>query len=118
VAATEPVADYLLDALGVHNLTPFRFQADVMNGTDPSPQDISLERGLMAARAVRVLCYNSQVVDDLTASIRQTAKRHGVAVVGVNETMPSPGYHYQSWMLAEVEAIEAAVAHGASTEHL
>jgi zinc/manganese transport system substrate-binding protein len=32
--------------------------------------------------------------------------------------MPTPGYDYQSWMVAEVAAIEAAVTHGTSTEHL
>ena len=31
-------------------------------------------------------------------------------VVGVYETMPTPGYDYQSWMLAEVKAIQKAVA--------
>ena len=32
-------------------------------------------------------------------------------VVGVYETMP-PGYDYQSWMLAEVRALERAVVDG------
>ncbi len=35
VATTEPVADYLLQAAGTRNLTPFPFQADIMNGVDP-----------------------------------------------------------------------------------
>ena len=39
-------------------------------------------------------------------------------MVGVYETMPVPGYHYQSWMLAEVDALEAAVAKGTSTVRL
>jgi zinc/manganese transport system substrate-binding protein len=39
-------------------------------------------------------------------------------VVGVYETMPTPGYDYQSWMEAEVAAIRGAVEHGTSTEHL
>ncbi len=118
VATTEPVADYLLQAMGAKNLTPFRFQADVMNGVDPSPQDISLENGFFTAHEVKVFCYNQQVVDALTTSIRLNAEKAGVPVVGVYETMPTPGYDYQSWMLAETNAIEAAVAHGTSTEHL
>jgi len=44
-ATTEPVADYLLTAMGIDNLTPFVFQADIMNGVDPSPEDVSLEDG-------------------------------------------------------------------------
>ncbi|MGH3261441.1 MAG: metal ABC transporter solute-binding protein, Zn/Mn family, partial [Trebonia sp.] len=38
VATTEPVADYMLQAAGANNLTPWAFQADFMNGNDPSPQ--------------------------------------------------------------------------------
>jgi zinc/manganese transport system substrate-binding protein len=112
VATTEPVADYLLTAMGMKNLTPFVFQADIMNGVDPSPEDITLENGFFTKHQVKVFCYNQQVVDSLTTSIRQTAQSAGVPVVGVYETMPTPGYDYQSWMLAEVAAIRAAVAHG------
>ncbi|HLX86927.1 MAG TPA: zinc ABC transporter substrate-binding protein [Acidimicrobiales bacterium] len=118
VATTEPVADYLLEAMGLDNRTPFAFQADVMNGTDPAPQDVTLEDGFFTGHQVKVFCYNQQVVSSLTASILQNAQRAGVPVVGVYETMPTPGYHYQSWMLAEVQAIEKAVAGGVSTGHL
>jgi zinc/manganese transport system substrate-binding protein len=118
VATTEPVADDLLTALGMKNLTPFVFQADNMNGVDPAPEDITLEEGLLTKHQVKVFCYNQQVVDSLTTTIRHTAQAAGVPVVGVYETMPTPGYDYQSWMLAEVAAIQAALAHGSSTAHL
>ena len=110
VATTEPVADYLLEAMGTKNLTPYVFQADIMNGVDPAPEDISLEMASSQSTS-QGLCYNQQVVDSLTTSIRQKAKSP-VPVVGVYETMPTPGYDYQTWMLAEVAAIRAAVAMG------
>ena len=118
VATTEPVADYMLEAMGTDNLTPFAFQADIMNGVDPAPQDISLENGFFTDHAVKVFCYNQQVVDSLTTSIRLNAEKAGVPVVGVYETMPTPGYNYQTWMLAELQAIQKAVTQGVSTEHL
>ena len=118
VATTEPVADYLLDAMGAINKTPFRFQADIMNGVDPAPQDVTLENGFFTRHTVKVFCYNEQVVDALTTSIRLGALKAGVPVVGVYETMPTPGYDYQSWMLAEVDAIQKAVKDGVSTQHL
>jgi len=118
VATTEPVADYMLQAMGADNLTPFGFQADIMNGVDPSPQDISLENGFFSNHKVKVFCYNQQVVDALTTSIRQNAERAGIPVVGVYETMPTPGYDYQSWMLTEAQDIQKAVVDGVSTEHL
>jgi zinc/manganese transport system substrate-binding protein len=118
VATTEPVADDLLTAMGLKNVTPWVFQADIMNGVDPSPQDVTLEEGFFTHHTVKLFCYNQQVVDSLTASIRTNAKHAGVPVVGVYETMPTPGYDYQSWMLAETRAIQAAVVSGTSTPHL
>jgi zinc/manganese transport system substrate-binding protein len=118
VAVTEPVADYMLQAMGMDIRTPFVFQADIMNGVDPSPQDISMENGFFTGHQVKVFCYNQQVVDALTISIRMTALREGVPVVGVYETMPTPGYDYQSWMLAEIHAIEKAITSKISTQKL
>ncbi len=118
VATSEPVANYLLTAMGAVNLTPFRFQADTMNGVDPSPQDISLVDGFFTGHRAKVFVYNQQVTDALTTSIQQTALAAGVPVVGVYETMPTPGYRYQSWMLAEVRAIQLAVTARTSTERL
>jgi zinc/manganese transport system substrate-binding protein len=117
-ATTEPVADYLLTAMGIKNLTPWQFQADIMNGTDPTPQDVSLEQGFFTKHQVKVFCYNQQVTDPLTDSIRQTALAAHVPVVGVYETMPVPGYDYQSWMMAELNAMKKAITTGASTQHL
>ncbi|MGP0026237.1 MAG: metal ABC transporter solute-binding protein, Zn/Mn family [Streptosporangiaceae bacterium] len=118
VATTEPVADYLLQAIGADNLTPFAFQADIMNGTDPSAQDVATERSLFTQHKVKVFVYNQQVTDSLTESFVSLARANGIPVVGVYETMPEPGFNYQSWMLAEVQDLQKAVASKISTEHL
>jgi zinc/manganese transport system substrate-binding protein len=118
VATTEPVGDYMLEAAGTKNLTPFPLQADIMNGTDPAPQLVTLQNGLFSGHEVKVFVHNQQVTDSLTESFVQAAKRAGIPVVGVYETMPTPGYDYQSWMLAEVKALERAVAEHVATEKL
>ena len=118
VATTEPVADYMLQAAGADNLTPFRFQADIMNGVDPSPQDISLQDNLFAQHKVKVFVYNEQVTDTLTQTFISDAHSAHIPVIGVYETMPTPGFTYQSWMLAEVTALRKAVADGVSTQSL
>ena len=118
VATTEPVADYLLTALGADNLTPWTFQADVMNGVDPSPQNVAAERALFTQRRVRALLYNQQVTDSLTESFITLAKQNNIPVVGVYETMPVPGFDYQTWMLTEVQDLRKAVTDRVSTEHL
>ena len=118
VATTEPVADYMLQAAGADNLTPWAFQADIMNGTDPSPQDVAIENSLFTQHKVRVFLYNQQVTDTLTESFIKLADENGIPVIGVYETMPTPGFDYQSWMLAEVNALNKAVTSKVSTEHL
>ena len=89
-----------------------------MNGTDPAPQAVSLQNALFSEHRVKVFVYNQQVTDSLTASFLADAKKYGIPVVGVYETMPTPGYDYQSWMLAEVDALQKAVADKASTQNL
>ena len=118
VATTEPVADYMLQAAGTDNLTPFTFQADIMNGTDPSPQNTALQDSLFTQHKVKVFLYNQQVTDSLTESFIKLADENGIPVVGVYETMPTPGYTYQSWMEAEVNALNKAVTSKISTQKL
>jgi zinc/manganese transport system substrate-binding protein len=117
VATTEPVGDYMLVAAGTDNLTPWNLQADIMNGVDPAPQDISLQDNLFKDHRVKAFLYNQQVTDTLTESFLTQAAKYHVPVVGVYETMPT-GYNYQSWMLAEVEALNRAVTTGQSTTKL
>jgi len=117
VATTEPVGDYLLHAAGARNLTPWNMQADIMNGVDPAPQDVNLQSDLLAGHRVKALLYNQQVTDTLTQTFLGQAAQHHVPVVGVYETMPR-GYDYQSWMLAEMNALERAVSSGRSTTRL
>lgn len=118
VAVTEPVADYMLEVADTEIATPFSLQAAIMNGTDPSPQDVTKQNSLFTDHKVKVFVYNQQVTDALTQSFLNLAKKNGIPVVGVYETMPTPGFTYQSWMLAEVNALQKAVTAKVSTETL
>lgn len=117
VATTEPVGDYMLQAAGTKNLTPFSFQADIMNGVDPAPQDVALQDSFFSGHRVKAFVYNQQVTDSLTESFLNSAHKYGIPVVGVYETMPA-GFTYQAWMLAETRALQRAVADHVSTVKL
>ena len=117
VATTEPVGDYLLSALGLVNATPFRFQADVMNGVDPAPQDVGTVEALVTGRRVSALLVNAQVSSPVTTTLTGLAESSHVPVVALYETMPR-GFTYQRWMAAEIEAIKRALATGRSTRRL
>jgi zinc/manganese transport system substrate-binding protein len=118
VAVSEPVGDDMLQAIGANILTPFSLQAAIMNGTDPAPQDVTKQDALFTSHDVKLFVYNQQVTDPLTESFLSLAKQNGIPVAGVYETMPAPGYDYQSWMLAELIALRKAVTEKVSTETL
>jgi zinc/manganese transport system substrate-binding protein len=118
VATTEPVADDLLTALGLNDVTPFRFQADIMNGVDPSPEDIAFQQHLFTSHRAKVFIYNEQVNSTVTDAMRSLAESSHVPVVAVYETMPTPGYDYQTWMLAEITALTKALTLHVSTKEL
>jgi zinc/manganese transport system substrate-binding protein len=118
VATTEPVADYMLQAAGADNLTPWTLQADIMNGVDPSPQLVAQQDALFNDHKVKVFVYNQQVTDTLTQSFIKLAQKNDIPVIGVYETMPTPGYTYQTWMQAEVNALSKAVTDKISTQKL
>jgi zinc/manganese transport system substrate-binding protein len=117
VATTEPVADYLLEAAGIENLTPFTMQADIMNDADPAPQAVAEQESFFTEGKADAFVYNQQVTDSITEKFLASAKSNDVPVVGVYETMPE-GFTYQRWMEAETKALEEAVASGKSTEKL
>jgi zinc/manganese transport system substrate-binding protein len=118
VATTEPVADYLLEAAGTKNLTPWALQAAIMNDTDPAPQDVAIQDALFTGGRVKVFLYNQQVTDSITVRYLALARAHHVPVVGVYETMPTDGLSYQTWMEAELAALDRAVTSHVSTVKL
>jgi zinc/manganese transport system substrate-binding protein len=115
VAATEPIAQYLTDAIGLV-MSNARFQLAVMNGTEPSARDTAeFERALENHR-VRVLIYNSQVSSSAVERLLAIARRSNVPVVGMTETQP-PGVDYQRWMLGEIAALGRALLETAPQAH-
>lgn len=109
VAVTEPVADYLLKEAGLKILTPFSFENAIMNGTDPAPQDVAIEEGLLRAKKVRVFAYNEQVTDPQTQTLLNIARQHNVQIVPVYELMPLTVKTYQDWMLETTKSLYKAL---------
>jgi zinc/manganese transport system substrate-binding protein len=108
VTATEPVFGYMAEALGL-SMRNTGFQLAVMNDTEPSAAQMAAFENDLANARVKILFYNSQVVDQAAERARRLAQQHHVAVVGVTETQPA-GKNYQDWMMAELVATEHALS--------
>ncbi len=107
VAATEPVLNYLLNAIGmqVHDR---RFQLAVMNNTEPGASDVVMFENDLESHRVRMLVYNSQASDPTAERMVRLARTSHIPVVAVTETEP-PGKNYQEWLSSELDAVDQAL---------
>ena len=104
VTATEPVFGYMIAALGMISLNQ-GFQRAVMNGTEASATEVAAFEDDLRSHRVRLLVFNRQAENAVAARMRAIALAAGVPVLGAAETEPA-GATYQTWMLAELEALD------------
>lgn len=96
VVATEPVAYYLLRTAGITDRTPPGFATAVEEGDDPAPADVAAMLDLIDSGQVSVLLFNPQTETTATKQIEDAARRAGLPVVSVSETLPE-GVDYLTW---------------------
>jgi len=84
------------------------FQMAVMNNTEPGASDVAAFENDLTTHQVRLLIYNSQASDPISARMRNLAIASDIPVVGATETEP-PGMSYQAWMMSELDAIDRAL---------
>ena len=106
--------DYMLRRPAPSNLTPFRFQADIMNGVDPSPRTSRCRRAFHRAQGegVRLQPAGDGHADADVHRRSARARRSRDRRVRDDAT---PGFDYQSWMLAEVARAAGRGRDGTST---
>ena len=109
VSITEPVPVYLLDAMGLHNLTPPAFSRAVEEGNDVAARVLAQTLALYSNHQVAALVYNIQTSGAITQQVKAAAVAAGVPVVPVTETLPA-GTTYLSWMRQNVEHVAQATA--------
>ncbi|MHA3067080.1 metal ABC transporter solute-binding protein [Lacticaseibacillus saniviri] len=104
VDVSEPVFDYALDSLG-YKVNNEHFSKATEDGTDPSPADIEAMKKDIRDKKIAFFVQNTQadskIVDQLTAE----AKKAGVPVLKVTETLPKDKT-YLSWMMSQYQALE------------
>ncbi|MEU8393518.1 zinc ABC transporter substrate-binding protein [Micromonospora sp. NPDC048843] len=108
VLQTDPLAHYLLLAADTDDRTPHEFEEAIEQGTDPAPADLAAVRDLLNTKQVRALVYNIQTEDKTTQDVASTAKRAGVPVVEVTETLPE-NTDFVKWQTDNANALAAAL---------
>jgi zinc/manganese transport system substrate-binding protein len=114
VVATEPVADYLLEASGLVDRTPEAFTAANENETDPAPADMATVLDLIKQRRVLALLVNPQTSTAAITGLADAARRAGVPVTQVTESLPD-GSDYLTWQRNTVNQLVAALRSNRTT---
>ena len=109
VGASESIFAPLADALGLDLVTPASFLKAISEGTDPSAADKTTIDRQISHKAIKVYVFNSQnSTPDVAAQI-SAARRAGIAVATVTETLSPAGASFQDWQVAQLTALAAAL---------
>ncbi len=115
VGASESIVAPLTEALGLDLTTPAGFLRAVSEGSEPSAADKATSDAQLSRRAVAVYLYNSQNATPDVAAQLATARRAGVPVVAVTETINPPGASFQQWQVSQLRALRAALEQARAT---
>jgi zinc/manganese transport system substrate-binding protein len=108
IGITEPVPLYLTEASGLVNKTPEDFSEAIEEGDDVSAKVLRETLALYSDKQVEALVYNAQTSGPQTEKVENAAKKAGIPVVPVTETLPE-GKDYLGWMTDNVDALANAL---------
>ncbi|MFS8099858.1 zinc ABC transporter substrate-binding protein [Lentzea alba] len=109
VAATEPIAHYLLDETGAEDVTPEAFSKAIEEESDVPAAALASMNQLVEGKQINVLVENTQTENQVTKQVVEKAKAAGVPVVAVTETLPAGVTGYLDWMSKQVDALSQAL---------
>src|ERR1700758_1686110 len=109
VGASESIFSPLSDALGLNLITPPEFLKAISEGTDPSPADKATIDQQIATKAIKVYVLNSQNNSpDVQAQV-DAAKKQGIPVTTVTETLSPANVLFQDWQSTQLSALADAL---------
>lgn len=106
--ATEPLANYLLEDAGIHDLTPEEYVEQSETESGPSVKTQADTKALITEGKVDVLLVNSQTEDPVSQALQAAAETKGIPVVKLTETLAGAS-DYVSWIGAALDQIDNAL---------
>lgn len=109
-AATESVASYLAEDMGLADATPSGYARATANESEPTPTDIKQFTDALKAGEIKLLVVNTQEESELTDKITDAAKSVEVPMVELTEQMPEQYDSLTAWMESLVDAFSQVIA--------
>jgi len=109
VGASESIFAPMADALGLNLITPPSFLKDISEGNDPSAADKATVDSEIRGRQIKAYVFNSQnSTPDVAAQVDE-AKKAGIPVSTVTETLSPAGTSFQDWQSAQLQELQTAL---------
>lgn len=109
-AATESVASYLAEDMGLTDATPSGYVRATANESEPTPTDIRQFADALKSGEIKLLIVNTQEESELTGKITNAAKSANVPMVELTEQMPEQYDSLTAWMESLVDAFSQVIA--------
>ncbi|MFC6261338.1 metal ABC transporter solute-binding protein, Zn/Mn family [Levilactobacillus fujinensis] len=104
VAVSEPVFDFALTAMG-YRISDGHFAQSIEEDSDPTPADITQLQSQLKHHRVAFFVENTQNTSKNVTNMVHLAKKYGIPVVKVTETMPA-NQDYRTWMLKQYQQVQ------------
>jgi zinc/manganese transport system substrate-binding protein len=109
VGASESIFAPLAQALGLRLLTPYSFLKAISEGTEPTAADKTTIDRQIARRQIEVWVYNSQNSTPDVKRITDAARKKGIPVTTITETLSPASDSFQDWQSRQLQALAAAL---------
>jgi zinc/manganese transport system substrate-binding protein len=109
VGASESIFVPLAHALGLDLVTPSSFLKAISEGTDPTAADIATIDRQVARRQIEVWVFNSQNSTPDVARVTDAARKKGIPVTTITETLSPASATFQAWQVRQLETLAAAL---------
>jgi zinc/manganese transport system substrate-binding protein len=110
VGASESIFAPLAQALGLKLLTPASFLKAISEGSEPTAGDKTTIDRQIARRQIKVWVFNSQNSTPDVQRITDAARKKGIPITTITETLTPASASFQSWQSRQLETLAAALA--------
>lgn len=106
VAATEPVAEYLIKQTTWTDKTPAAYQEAALKESEPAAAAVAEFTALLDSRGVDVLIVNPQAETQTAQSLAERAKAQGIKTIAIGETPTGNFFTWYDQIVTEFEQVQ------------
>jgi zinc/manganese transport system substrate-binding protein len=110
VGASESIFAPLAQALGLRLLTPPSFLKAISEGTEPTAKDKTTIDRQIAGKQIKVWVFNNQNSTPDVQRITDAARKRGIQVATITETLVPVSATFQAWQTRQLQALATALA--------